>query len=163
MSNFDSPEYKDFAGTIAGLPPEDMHERVGRAQALCEAAAKLGIEEGEEDIFLIAAMAHYQSNNKNPIAFHQRAKQIARWLNGPKASIEESEPRSRAMLERKVGELARLIAQRLFSWEGFVLLIFHDSAAPGFIAHASSTVRRSTIELLKQHLSVLSREQGRHS
>jgi hypothetical protein len=158
----------DYADALLGVPPENFKARINEAQRICTLleAAGVDVDTIDEDVFIIAALGAYQNRRQNAVGFVQRTRQIARWLTQAKPTNAEMETRSQAVLENKVGELARIVSKRLFEWEGFLLLIFHngdDEGNRGYVAHASSAARRSAIGLIREYLEVIAKEQAKQS
>jgi hypothetical protein len=153
----------EYASEVAGVPPPDFNEVIERSRKLnalawqaFEIDPSKDMPETEatnvfgklRDAMLLAAYGYSQSRHEgkgeSPLAFVQRAKQVIQWCKRP---IPEMTPLS--VLEFKARELARLIAERLFVGEGFVLVLYNEQTG-GHMTFISSGERASTIKLLTE-------------
>ena len=161
-----------FAGQITGMPPENFNELLELARKVPEQLKNLlgfpatepaddelaRLVERARDVLLLGAHLCCQSASgnfqQNALAFVQRAKQVAQWCKRP---IEEMTPLS--ILEHKGRELARLVAERLFTGEGFVLLIFNEGKG-GHTHWISSAPRNDTLKMLAELVEKIGEDQG---
>lgn len=155
----------DYAGTLVGLPPDNLKEL---AERVC---AGSGLDNGGElalDVFLICAAASLgmRTGSVNRSVFVARAQQVARWLG----SIAPRMPTSLDVLNNKMVELTRVIGQHLFASEGFVLILFNvgekeqtDADGGSFMAHASTVDRRTLIKCSSSNLIKMKAEQDKQS
>ncbi len=164
-------DFGNYVNALIGEPPDDWGEKVSKAQKLCELAAGAGIGEDDaedaEDVFLIAAMAHYQSHDVNPGGLLARVRQVVKWLSkrGPLPPLDadaDAIMSSLPVLENKSTELSRQLARGLTPREGFLLLVFNIGEG-GYVVHTSTASRREQIGLLTEHLAMLKAEQDKKS
>jgi hypothetical protein len=163
-------ELDAFTSTILGVAPDDFNTKAARAAELCVQINKWELDNPspvpvDDDVMLIAGLAQYLAQNNAPHAagFHLRAKQIAKWLAEPKSELHErlvaaekagrSLRGDRELLENKSTEIARQVARRLYTDEGFLLLVFHMGG--GWVTHTSSANREGQIDILEKHLRFL--------
>jgi hypothetical protein len=156
----------EYANSLSGLPPDNLKELITTAERVY---AGSGLDDGGEhshDVFLICAAASLgmMTGRVNRAEFVARAQQVARWLEIPRVGT------SRELLDNKIVELTRVVGQRLFASEGFVLMLFNvgddqQTTADGgsFLAHASTVDRRTLIKLLEEHLIKMKAEQDQQS
>lgn len=161
-----SDDRDDYVNALVGMPPLDWESKVNRALNLLtladSAAVTTGDDAPDEDMFLIAAAAMRRVARANPLGFVQRAKQVAKWLSDQTRLVGAPGPSSREVLENKSEELARQVANGLFTDEGFILLVFH-TGSDGYVAHAASVNRNDQIKLIEEHLSRMKAEQVKQS
>jgi hypothetical protein len=152
-----------YLNALVGQPPDGWREKIsGEAQRIADALNSAGVPLPSEDVLLVAALAGYADSNASPVAFVQRAKQVAKWVFGPHSSAKEIEPTSLPVLENKATELARQIAGGLFRNEGFVLLLFNEGAG-GHTTWVSTIDRRDQIKIFEEHVAHLKSEQEKQS
>lgn len=149
-----------YSSALMGAPPDDFKDKVRRAERLNTLAAEHKLEL-DEDVYLIAALAHYQMNNSNPGAFVQRAKQIGKWLfrSDPPAT-----PGPLELLQNRATELARLVFQGLFQDEGFILLVFDEGSTPdnpGHVTYVASCSRDASLQMLRKFVKNMQAEQAK--
>lgn len=172
-----SPAQEEHAENISGVPPADFNERVQEMSALMRLAyGVVGIDPEKEigelaanpkfrrlrDLFLMGAWAYSQSQHdgrgEHTLAFIQRAKLIARWCARPLRDRQTA----RELLESQAAELARVIAERMFRGDEF-LLVISNSGAGGFTTWISSMERNSSIAVLGGLLETLKADQAKRS
>lgn len=151
-------DLNEYSSALVGGPPEGFRDKILRAQELTRIAGEHGLEL-DDDVFLVAALAHYQADNSNPLAFVQRAKQVLRWLT--EENKFPAQTGSLEMQRNKLNELARMVTRGLFKDEGFLLLVFDN--APGNVSYMASCERRDAIKMLKTLLESMVKEQAEKS
>lgn len=166
-----------YASAVVGAQPENFRELIGFAQELLPVASEAcGVDEKDKtrtedearldmrkvrDTLLLSAwclteMAN-KGNGENPIAFVQRAKQVIGWCQ-PKTSANTVLDH----LENKARELARLIGERLFRHEGFILTIFDQGTEQnkGHSTWISSIDRKQAISVLAELVEHMRQDQA---
>jgi hypothetical protein len=160
-------DFGNYVNALIGEPPDDWAEKLAKAQKLCELAGVGSHLDDAEDVFLIAAVAHYQTHDVNLAGLIARVRQVVKWLSkrGPLPPLDadvQDVMSSLPVLENKSTELSRQLARGLTPREGFLLLIFNTGEG-GYMVHTSTASRREQIGLLTEHLAMLKAEQDKKS
>lgn len=173
-----------YARAVVGAQPENFRDLIGFVQDLLPVANEVcGVDPKDQsrsfdeqradtqrvrDTLLLAAWSLTEMANEgqgeNPTAFVQRAKQVIGWCKPQTQGLSVLEH-----MENKAREIARLIGQRLYRHEGFVLIVFDQSspedtkARKGSMTWLTSIARNTTIELVGEWLANLKADQGERS
>lgn len=156
-------ERDQFVFEVAGSPPAEFNRMIADATAANTATcAALGVDMHRDipdaeaaplmdrvrDALLLAAYSYtairHGGKGEHSLAFITRARQVAKWCTRPLP-----EPTPLSMLEAKAREIARMVAQRLFHGEEFLLLVM-DGGKGGHVTWMSSIEREGAIKLLRE-------------
>lgn len=161
-----------FVREVAGDRPEGFENLVRQATEIARKACEAcGYEWDDQDnahkmhvrdALLLAAWAITDSANKgngqNPVAFVQAAKQAIDWCKPQLEGRTELE-----IMEARNRELARLLAERVWRNEGFLVVLFDQGPPGGQLNWITSIDRRQTISILSEALQGIREDQARRS
>lgn len=183
----DKPEGRAFVGTLDGLKTEphvsDMDEYVAAAagtpphdfKVIAEAAGALlkmaqeslgmilqtdpdRIPQRLQDALLVGAYAMtadaHGGNGANRLAFVQRARQVVQWCD---LEAREREQTPLEELESRAREIARVVAQRLYRNEEFVVLLA-NAGEDGYVTWTSSMAHSTTVEVIEELIAKVKEE-----
>lgn len=136
---------KNFGG-----PPEDLADRITRAETIAEF--------GDDPLtLLLAAWARLKTEDgeAHPLRLIALARAVLEWTHNPPDKQSPLE-----MLESRARKLAQLVANNIPSSDEFILLLTNQGEG-GYFTHIGSLTRETTVELLGAYVNNLKADQQR--